>query len=47
MDTKDFMKRFEKRRILLVDDDRNFTVSLSNFLSYENFDVFTAASGEP
>ena len=41
------MKRFEKRRILLVDDDRNFTVSLSNFLSYESFDVFTAASGEP
>ncbi|MDA0321819.1 MAG: response regulator [Verrucomicrobia bacterium] len=40
------MKRFERRRILLVDDDRNFTVSLSNFLSYENFDVFTASDGE-
>jgi DNA-binding response OmpR family regulator len=46
MDTKDFMKRFEKRRILLVDDDKNFTVSLSNYLTYENFDVFTARDGE-
>ncbi len=35
-----------KKTILLVDDEKHLLVSLRDYLSYENFDVLTARSGE-
>jgi CheY-like chemotaxis protein len=35
-----------KRRILLVDDDTSLLETLSDFLSYEGYEVITATSGE-
>jgi len=35
-----------KRRILLVDDDTSLLETLSDFLSYEGYEVVTAISGE-
>ena len=36
----------QKRRILLVDDDRSLLVTLSDFLKFEGYDVVTADTGE-
>jgi len=36
----------EKSKILLIDDDTNLLVTLSDFLSFEGYEVVTADSGE-
>ena len=36
----------QKRTILLVDDDRSLLITLSDFLTFEGYDVATADSGE-
>ncbi len=36
----------QKKTILLVDDEKHLLVSLRDYLSYENFEVLTARSGE-
>ncbi|MFC1496992.1 response regulator [Verrucomicrobiota bacterium] len=36
----------EKKKILLIDDDTSLLVTLSDFLSFEGYEVITADSGE-
>lgn len=36
----------QKRKLLLIDDDSSLLVTLSDFLRFEGYDVFTANSGE-
>jgi CheY-like chemotaxis protein len=36
----------EKKKILLIDDDRNLLMTLSDFLKFEGYTVITADSGE-
>lgn len=36
----------EKKKILLIDDDRNLLLTLSDFLKFEGYTVITADSGE-
>ena len=40
------MQTQEKRKILLIDDDTSLLITLSDFLSFEGYDVVTADSGE-
>ncbi|NQT93034.1 MAG: response regulator [Lentisphaerae bacterium] len=35
-----------KKRILLIDDDTSLLTTLSDFLSFEGYEVVTADSGE-
>lgn len=40
------MEQAKKSKILLVDDNRHLVVTLSDFLTYEGYDVVCARSGE-
>ena len=40
------MNELEKRKILLIDDDTSLLTTLRDFLSFEGYEVTTAASGE-
>ena len=40
------MSSHEKSKILLIDDDTSLLVTLSDFLSFEGYEVVTAESGE-
>ena len=40
------MNAADRKTILLVDDEKHLLISLRDYLSYENFDVITARSGE-
>jgi DNA-binding response OmpR family regulator len=40
------MSDSDKRRILLVDDEKHLLLSLRDYLTFENFDVVMAKSGE-
>ena len=40
------MAKRERKRILLVDDDRHLLIALSDYLMFEGFDVIQARSGE-
>lgn len=40
------MKKQSRRKILLIDDDPSLLITLSDFLSFEGYEVSTADSGE-